>query len=64
MSIDRTEELVTNEERLAIENTQLKIQILQGQLDFLFKTIVTKYNIDTQAWSYDVAGGKFVSKNK
>lgn len=56
----RTEISITNEERLTIENVQLKLQVLQGQLDSFVKQLVAKYKIDMQGWSYDVVGGKFV----
>lgn len=55
---------ITNEEKLTIENIQLKTQLLQHQLDVVFKALVTKYNIDVQMWSYDVISGKFTKRNE
>lgn len=62
--VEPTEIAITNEERLAIENAQLKIQILQGQLDSCVKEVTVKYKIyDVQEWSYNPTG-KFIRINK
>lgn len=54
---------ITREEQLTIENVQLKLQVLQVQLDSFIKQLVDKYKIDVHSWSYDAVGGNFV-KNK
>lgn len=60
ISAEPSEISITTEERLSVENAQLKIQVLQQQLDALVKQLVAKYKIDVQGWSYDAVNGKFV----
>lgn len=53
---ESTEIAVTSEERLTIENIQLKMQILQGQLDSFMKQLVLKYEITDHEGFYYLSG--------
>lgn len=64
--VEPTEIAITNEEKLSLENFQLKVQLLEEQLttqrmglDAYVQALVAKYKIAGKDWRYDPTG-KFV----